>query len=196
MVLTPETVPLWGDTLCLDFTNSASWTQDDDLFDPTQMDVLRTPDMLTRWGRRLGLLDDGTLADTAELRRVRTLRGAIHRAFASISHGQDAAEPDIAVLMRDYAGAAKHAVLIPRSPAYQLGWSAHDMRAVRHAVAADAVRLLEDPGRLPRVSLCPGRDCGWLFLNVSGRRRWCSMSTCGSREKMRRLYQRQRQPAD
>ena len=53
--------------------------------------------------------------------------------------------------------------------------------------------LLQDPELLRRVSHCPGRGCGWLFLNTSGRRRWCSMSTCGSREKMRRLYQRQTQ---
>ena len=58
------------------------------------------------------------------------------------------------------------------------------------------IGLLRDPGRLGRVSLCPGRDCGWLFLNASGRRRWCSMSTCGSREKMRRLYRRQHEQVD
>ena len=39
----------------------------------------------------------------------------------------------------------------------------------------------------------PGRRCGWLFLDTSGRRRWCSMTTCGSRVKMRRLYERRRQ---
>ncbi|MDR0358582.1 MAG: CGNR zinc finger domain-containing protein [bacterium] len=39
---------------------------------------------------------------------------------------------------------------------------------------------------------CPGRGCGWLFLDASGRRRWCSMQTCGSRAKMRRLYERRR----
>jgi predicted RNA-binding Zn ribbon-like protein len=42
------------------------------------------------------------------------------------------------------------------------------------------------------VRQCPGRNCGWLFLDVSGRRHWCSMATCGSRAKMRRLYARQR----
>ena len=37
-----------------------------------------------------------------------------------------------------------------------------------------------------RVRGC-GR-CGWLFLDSSrgGRRRWCSMSTCGNREKASR----------
>jgi predicted RNA-binding Zn ribbon-like protein len=59
-------------------------------------------------------------------------------------------------------------------------------------VAADAVALLADPAVLARLKRCPGRDCGWLFLDASGRRRWCSMDSCGSREKMRRLYARRK----
>ncbi|MFH9585335.1 CGNR zinc finger domain-containing protein [Streptomyces luteogriseus] len=30
------------------------------------------------------------------------------------------------------------------------------------------------------VRRCPGQDCGWLFLDESGRRRWCSLVTCGA----------------
>ena len=35
-------------------------------------------------------------------------------------------------------------------------------------------------------------DCGWLFLDTSrsGRRRWCSMQSCGNRAKARRFYAR------
>ncbi|MGH8826162.1 MAG: CGNR zinc finger domain-containing protein [Jiangellaceae bacterium] len=43
-------------------------------------------------------------------------------------------------------------------------------------------------GPLDRIGRCPG--CGCLFLDTSrnGRRRWCSMSTCGSRTKSARYY--------
>jgi predicted RNA-binding Zn ribbon-like protein len=75
-------------------------------------------------------------------------------------------------------------------------WNVRDPKTIRYAVATDAIALLQDSGCLTRISRCPGRDCGWLFLNTSGRRRWCSMSTCGSREKMRRLYQRRTQHTD
>ena len=39
-----------------------------------------------------------------------------------------------------------------------------------------------------RCGECP--SCRWLFLDTSrnGRRRWCSMATCGSRIKARRHY--------
>ncbi len=36
-----------------------------------------------------------------------------------------------------------------------------------------------------RVRACPGRDCGWLFIDRAGRRRWCRMEWCGNRSKAR-----------
>ena len=66
---------------------------------------------------------------------------------------------------------------------------------VAYDVNPDAVSQLADPARTARLHRCPGRDCGWVFLDMSGRRRWCSMATCGSREKMRRMYARKRAAA-
>ncbi|CCH69623.1 conserved hypothetical protein [Phycicoccus elongatus Lp2] len=37
-----------------------------------------------------------------------------------------------------------------------------------------------------RVRRCPGVGCGWLFLDPSGRRRWCQMAVCGNRAKQAR----------
>jgi predicted RNA-binding Zn ribbon-like protein len=204
MPRTPETVPLWGETLCLDYANSVDWSPEDEHVErakpakwvrtTARTDLLRTSDMLGRWGQRLGLLsEDAKSASEAELRRARALRDAVHRLFASISHDQNPSTEDIALLMRNYNEAVNQATLVPSEACYQLDWPAQDPRRVRYAVATDAVGLLRDPERLRRVSHCPGRGCGWLFLNLSGRRRWCSMSTCGSREKMRRLHQRQTQ---
>lgn len=43
--------------------------------------------------------------------------------------------------------------------------------------------------RLDRVRECVADDCGWLFLDLSRNRsrRWCDMSDCGNRAKMRRF---------
>jgi predicted RNA-binding Zn ribbon-like protein len=191
VVRTPETVHLWGETLCLDFANSVDWSPEGEHVDPVHTDVLRTEDMLARWGRRLDLLsEDAGPASAAELARARALRDAVYRLFRSIAHDQERAGTDLDVLMSTYLEAVEHASLVAREGCYGLGWRAGDPRTVRYAVASDAIALVQDPGRLQRVSRCPGRDCGWLFLNTSGRRRWCSMSTCGSRDKMRRLHQR------
>lgn len=59
------------------------------------------------------------------------------------------------------------------------------------AVAWSAGELLTSSS-VQRVRACPGAGCGWLFLDRSGRRRWCTMATCGNREKARRFATRQR----
>lgn len=176
------------ETLCLDYANSAEWSSEDE-----HVDVLRTEDTLGNWGRRVGLLGDGAKsASDAELRRARALRDAVYRLFSSISRDGEPERKDLDVLKSNYLEAVKHASLRPGEDFYKLDWPPRDPRTIRYAVATDAIALLRDPGRLHRVSRCPGRGCGWLFLNASGRRRWCSMATCGSREKMRRMYARQR----
>jgi len=193
---TPDTVHLWGGALCLDYANSVDWSEGDEHVDPERTDVLGTERMLDRWGRRLDLLsDDARAASAAELRRARALRDAVHRLFSSVSRGYEPAGKDLDVLMGNYVEAVEHASLLAGEGLYRLDWPAGDPRTIRRAVAADALALLQDLSRLRRVSRCPGRGCGWLFLNTSGRRRWCSMSTCGSRDKMRRLHQRRVQHA-
>lgn len=64
-----------------------------------------------------------------------------------------------------------------------------DPELVLHAVALTAEQLLTSP-LAAGVAACPGQDCGWLFVDPRGRRRWCSMAVCGNRAKARRHAQR------
>jgi predicted RNA-binding Zn ribbon-like protein len=191
-VQTPETIKLLGGALCLDFVNSVDY--DDDVPMP-EHDALVDADAVARWGRRVGLWAGAAgrgEAATAELAALRELRPRL-RAVLIAAAGGHAAEPaDLDALARAYAEAVAAARLSPAAGAYRLDWPPDDLRRVRHAIVADAIGLLADPGRLARIHVCPGRRCGWLFLDTSGRRRWCSMETCGSRAKMRRLYARRR----
>jgi predicted RNA-binding Zn ribbon-like protein len=45
-----------------------------------------------------------------------------------------------------------------------------------------------------RLKQCPGRHCGWVFLDrtKNRRRRWCEMQVCGSRAKARAYRARRR----
>jgi predicted RNA-binding Zn ribbon-like protein len=188
----PETIPLWGGALCLDFANSVDWTDGGEPLGP-QTDALATPGALARWGLRLGLISSrAATPDERELAAVHDLRRAVHEAFAAVAQG--AAPPPAAfeVLTSTHAAAAAASHLARRDEAWSLDWPARDPRRVRFVVSVEAIALLGDPQRLARVRICPGRNCGWLFLDASGRRRWCSMTTCGSREKMRRMYERRR----
>jgi predicted RNA-binding Zn ribbon-like protein len=188
----PETIQLWGGALCLDFANSVDWTDGGEPLGPAT-DALATASALARWGRRLGLISTrATRPDERELAAVHDLRRAVHEAFAAIARDAAPSPAALEVLTGTHAAAAAASHLAQRNAAWSLDWPARDPRRVRFAVSADAIVLLGDPQQLARVRICPGRNCGWLFLDASGRRRWCSMTTCGSREKMRRMYERRR----
>jgi predicted RNA-binding Zn ribbon-like protein len=176
----------------LDFANSADWTAEQEIIE--DQDVLLEPDSLERWGERLGVASRP--GGPEELELARGLRAALHAIFSALARGDEPDQFSLARLGFTYAQAAA-AGSIRRHPdgGFGLEWSQDEARRVRFAVAADAVALLADPGRLARLHRCPGRDCGWLFLDTSGRRRWCAMATCGSREKMRRMYARKRAAA-
>jgi predicted RNA-binding Zn ribbon-like protein len=47
---------------------------------------------------------------------------------------------------------------------------------------------------LGRLRECASDTCAWLFLDHSKNRsrRWCDMTVCGNRDKVRRHRQRQR----
>jgi predicted RNA-binding Zn ribbon-like protein len=188
----PDTINLRGGALALDFANSVDWDAD---YVECKDEALFDVDALGRWGMRLGIHSEVPPLTAAQLRAVKALRAAIYRAFASIADGGEPRDDDLRLIEREYAAAVRAGRLMPapdEHDAWRLSWPAGEKRAVRFAAVVDAVALLGDGERLARVHRCPGRDCGWLFLDTSGRRRWCSMDTCGSRAKMRALYERQK----
>jgi predicted RNA-binding Zn ribbon-like protein len=69
------------------------------------------------------------------------------------------------------------------------------------ALARAAMPLVEAiaTGQTDRFRICANDGCRWVFEDASraGRRRWCDMSTCGNRAKVRRFRSRQREgPGD
>ena len=144
--------------------------------------MLLEPDSLDRWGERMGVA--GRPGGPDELELARGLRCALHSIFSA-----SRARPSRTSSRCPGSGSPTRRPSPParwsarRTAASALDWSREETRRVRFAVAADAVALLADPARMARLHRCPGRDCGWVFLDTSGRRRWCSMQTCGSRRE-------------
>jgi predicted RNA-binding Zn ribbon-like protein len=187
--ISPESIKLRGGSLSVDFANTVDWTEDDSEVEAT--DALIEDDSLDRWGTRMGVF--GNSSGHVELELARGLRGALHRIFSALARSEAPDAFSLSQLRSAYAQAVAAGALAQRADgSFGLEWRDDEPCRVRFAVAADAVELMADPERLARLRRCPGRDCGWLFLDMSGRRRWCSMSTCGSREKMRSLYARRR----
>jgi predicted RNA-binding Zn ribbon-like protein len=191
-VPTINTRRLVGGSLCLDFANSVDWASHGSER-PAHADVLGEPQDLVVWGRRLELVpaDVPVVVTSRELSTAQELRRAIHSVFAAIAAGDVPSNASLDCLDRHHAQAAEAAQLVQRDGAWTLDWP-FDERRVRYAVASSAIDLLRDTARLERLRICPGDNCGWLFLDFTGRRRWCSMELCGSRAKMRRFYERQR----
>jgi predicted RNA-binding Zn ribbon-like protein len=164
--------------VALDFCNTlAGWGEDE------PKDYLAGYRELVLWTRDAGLVDAdraGRLADRdapAVLARALRLREALRAAvLAGGSWELVAAEAERAT------AAAR---LTPD------GWQLpeRDELPVLAVARAAADFLLSEH---PPVRACPGRQCGWVFLDPRGRRRWCSMATCGNRAKQRRYAERAR----
>jgi predicted RNA-binding Zn ribbon-like protein len=60
-------------------------------------------------------------------------------------------------------------------------------------IAAPLVNAIAED-QTGRLRVCANEDCRWVFQDESraGRRRWCDMSSCGNRAKVRRYRERKK----
>jgi predicted RNA-binding Zn ribbon-like protein len=192
---------LVGGRVCLDFVN----TVDPRVGDKPQ-DYIGSFADLVRWAAHAQLLRPdqvSALPDAAARRpknaqavfeRAIALRETLYRIFSAIVARQVPDSADLAALHTAYVESQAHASLVPASGGLVWRWpSGTDaLDQMLWPIVRSAVELATLPdGR--RLKECPGLgDCGWLFLDTSksGRRRWCSMESCGSRAKMRTYYAR------
>ncbi|WP_434169259.1 CGNR zinc finger domain-containing protein [Peribacillus frigoritolerans] len=56
-------------------------------------------------------------------------------------------------------------------------------------IAFDSLKLIEE-NKLSSLKRCSNDDCVLLFIDESGRRKWCSMKICGNRKKVARFQHR------
>jgi predicted RNA-binding Zn ribbon-like protein len=189
---------LSGGDLCLDFVNT--WGDRD----RPDTDGLESYGALLAFARQAGLLDPGTLealaaragapAAEAALRAARALREALYGLFSARAHGREVPAGDLEHLNRALREALPHLGLTgPGGGAWQWRDGARHLGAPLWPIARAAADLLTRAPAAP-VRECGGAQCTWLFLDLSrGRsRRWCSMASCGNREKARRHYHRTR----
>lgn len=124
----------------------------------------------------------GELLDEARL-----LRG---RLYDTLCNG--GAASSFEEVARDVQAAAASLRLQAPDDAIRLEIGPHIGLAAPHAAVAWSAGQLLVSSQRSRVRACPGPGCGWLFLDLRGRRRWCTMATCGNRAKAKRFAARQR----
>jgi predicted RNA-binding Zn ribbon-like protein len=152
---------------------------------------LRDPTDLARWYREAGLVDEPIPVSPAGLATARTTREAIYRITHALMAGRPATPGDEATVTA--AAAAPDLIPVLRDGVRRLTPPADDgERAALSTVARDAIDLFTntDAGRIRE---CASPECALLYVDTSrpGRRRWCSSTACGSRDRSAAYRRRQ-----
>jgi predicted RNA-binding Zn ribbon-like protein len=189
--------------LCLDFSNTVDWRTG-----PRPFDKIQSYASLVAWASKTGLLDPSTskvlLNESASkpskalatLNRARELREAIYRIFSSVSHRKSPQAGDLDLLNQSVSKALAR-LEISRGTNNQFSWKwklkKNALGQMLSPIAKSAADLLVSD-QLHLVKECANEEegCSWLFIDTSKNhsRRWCSMSSCGNRSKVRSYYQR------
>src|SRR5882724_11669967 len=181
-----------GERLAVDLLNTVV-VQDGRL-----QDLLADSRDVAVWAEAAGVLPRGALRGSAagqDPERLRRFRETLRRGLVAWAMGGTHPRGLIALLNHHLARdpevsevtASRGKVVTRRRRA------GGPLARVYGAVARSAAELLAgaDPRRLRN---CANPRCRLMFYDVSkaGRRRWCSMRTCGGRAKVRAFYRRRR----
>ncbi|WID95977.1 CGNR zinc finger domain-containing protein [Bosea vestrisii] len=193
-------LPLVASELAFDFTNTASGRGG-----PNELEHLREGRDVVIWARHAKAISDSDrdaalaalAADaglaTRLLAEALDLRDTIYRIGLSLSRRQQPDEQDRSQLAAIHAHCLACAKLSPFGDGFVWRWDAGQTlsEAIRGPIALSALTVLTQQN-LARIKQCEGDHCGWLFFDTTKNRlrRWCEMSVCGNRAKVRAFRQR------
>ena len=180
--------------MCLDFVNTINSRPN------PEHDYLPGYADMVNWGAKVGILSTlqaGRLQkqarqniDTSEraFKKAREFRELLYRLFASLAGGGEPKKDEMALFSTFYGEAISNSRLVRTDNYFTHNWlvdQTYDAILWPMAYSAGQILLSKE---LAQIKECPG--CGWLFLDTSKNqsRRWCSMNTCGARDKMRRYH--------
>jgi predicted RNA-binding Zn ribbon-like protein len=196
-------IELVGSHLSLDFTNTVSTR-----VEPQRREYLAGYTELVEWSRHAGILPAAQAQRlkrlgshrpaeaVAALNRAIALREVLFRIFSALAQGEVPRDADIHGLNETLLDTMGRLQVRRVKDQFLWDW-VHDpdaLDAMLWPIARTAAELLLRPER-NRVRQCANHPiCQWLFLDKSKNktRRWCSMELCGSRDKVKRYYQRKK----
>ena len=198
----PPRFELMGGAVCLDFVNTL-----DDRFSPEPKELLQHYVDLARFAEDTGILPDLQVdrlmtrsmqqPDSAKraLASAIQLREAISEIFYALARKNPVPAAAVVILNQHVQEAAQHLALVAgrRHFEWKFEGDSYDLFAPLWPIARDAAELLASE-RLEFVRTCASKTCEWLFLDESKnhRRRWCDMTKCGNRAKVKRFYTRKK----
>lgn len=197
-------LPLEGGELCLDFTNTVDWRNDN----KRRKEWLNDFSDLILWSRHVGLLEDkntqalsikaSQLPDKAKqiYKKAIELREILFHIFSSLAIEKKPENYHLSIFNCFLVGAMGKSCVVSSQGGFT--WSfcpdPDSMDFILNPIIKSAADLLVS-SNLKRVKICAEKSCGWLFIDMSRNysRRWCNMKDCGNRAKAHRHYQRKRQ---
>jgi len=171
--------------LCLEFVNTRYWRGQE-----TPTETLNSAEDLGAWAAS-NVSKEARPLGRREFERAIEARETIWRVFDTTARGKPPAAPDLEALNGLLAASPARTML--RRERTGFSWDV-DMRSA--TALSQLAPVLWSAGdlltgnKLDKVRRCANPECGWLFFDDSraGKRRWCSMSSCGNRAKARRHY--------
>jgi len=155
----------------------------------TQVDALAGPAEWLAWLRLHGLEPMSAVTE-ADVAAVRAVREALHRVTAAAL--RDAAPEAADVRLIGQTLAADKPVQVRRGAAGLAITRPADAAEALARLTRDAVQDLAGPRRA-QLHACGDDTCSGIFVDATGRRRWCSDQTCGNRARVRAFRSRSRE---
>lgn len=187
--------------MCLDFANTL-----DDRFTNEPKELLKAYVDLARFAEDTGILSAPEVdrlftrsqlspeeAQSA-LDAAIEMREAMYAVFWTNVNKQPAPRSELIKLNQFVQEAARHAQLVEMGRHFEWRFEeAVHFDAPLWPIARSAADLLASD-QLALVRPCAAANCLWLFLDTSKnhQRRWCDMTKCGNRAKVRRFYKRKK----
>lgn len=153
------------------------------------VEMLADPAALRAWFAEHGM-EPAAEVTGPDLTAAHALREALHRAAVATLDGHSVDARDLAILqdklvadrgVEVHHDGARLRLTRPADAAVALAW-----------LARQAVVDLTGPTR-ERLHACGDATCSGIFIDHSGRRRWCSDERCGVRARVRAHRARERE---
>jgi predicted RNA-binding Zn ribbon-like protein len=185
--------------LCLDFANTVGWHASN-----SPEESLNKYADLIEWSLNRGIIsgdakdellrrsEEKPIEAQAVLEKAREVRENIYRILSDTAHGHPIKIVDLKEFNKALASMLSHSRLAAYEGELRWHWDSRPdkLDSVIWPVVKSAVDLMTSEA-IKRVGQCADeKGCGWLFWDSSRNRsrRWCDMSDCGNRAKVRRFY--------
>ncbi|WP_426983087.1 CGNR zinc finger domain-containing protein [Bacillus cabrialesii] len=174
--------PLITQNLSLDLVNTEIISYD------KRHDLIQSEKDLMAWleimGETAPFLSSLTLQQVREqLQQIHQFRAELRKHFERIADGSEPSPAFISFLQDQIAAAPFSYQIIDDKLARIPNGESDD--SILSLIAYDALWLIHTK-EIQHLKRCANEKCILLFLDKTGRRKWCSMKICGNRHKVSR----------